>query len=399
MGTNRYIYVPRRQVIRGLLATAAFGATSKLWTGCSSSPNNTASTEGSATGTGASPGKPITIGFIYNAPKDDYGWNQAQAKGAEAIKNVPGIKVIEQESVPETKEVQEVMRNMIDQDGATVLVPTSFGYFDPHVLEVAKDYPEVQFFHSGTLWKEGMPKNVGSYFALIDEGQYLAGRIAAKVSKTGKIGFVGAKPINPVLRNINSFMLGARSVKPDTKMQVIFTGDWSLPVKEAEATNSLADQGVDVIAVHVDSPKVVIETAEKRGVFSSGFHSDQAALAPKGYLTGTMYNWPTIQKQYVEWLQAGKTLMNGGIPHQVLGGIAEDYISMATFGPAVTDAIKQDLETTKEKIAKGSLKIYTGPIEDNTGKTRIPAGKTYAVTAPELTQIDWLAEGVSGKTS
>ncbi|MGQ9870967.1 BMP family ABC transporter substrate-binding protein [Leptodesmis sp.] len=399
MGTNRYIYVPRRQVIRGLLATAAFGATSKLWTGCSSSPNNTASTEGSATGTDASPSKPITIGFIYNAPKDDYGWNQAQAKGAEAIKNVPGIKVIEQESVPETKEVQEVMRNMIDQDGATVLVPTSFGYFDPHILEVAKDYPEVQFFHAGTLWKEGMPKNVGSYFALIDEGQYLAGRIAAKVSKTGKIGFVGAKPINPVLRNINSFMLGARSVKPDTKMQVIFTGDWSLPVKEAEATNSLADQGVDVIAVHVDSPKVVIETAEKRGVFSSGFHSDQAALAPKGYLTGTMFNWPTIQKQYVEWLQAGKTLMNGGIPHQVLGGIAEDYIRMATFGPAVTDAIKQDLETTKEKIAKGSLKIYTGPIEDNTGKTRIPAGKTYAVTAPELTQIDWLAEGVSGKTS
>jgi basic membrane protein A and related proteins len=399
VGTNRHIYIPRRQVIRGILATAAFGATSKLWAGCSSSPSNTASTEGSGAGTGASSGKPITIGFIYNAPKDDYGWNQAQASGADAIRNIPGIKVIEQESVPETKEVQEVMRNMIDQDGATVIIPTSFGYFDPHVLEVAKDYPEVQFFHSGTLWKEGMAKNVGSYFALIDEGQYLAGRIAGKASKTGKIGFVGAKPINPVLRNINSFMLGARSVNPNAKMQVIFTGDWSLPVKEAEATNSLADQGVDVIAVHVDSPKVVIETAEKRGVLSSGFHSDQSALAPKGYLTGTMYNWPTIQKQYVKWLQEGKTLMNGGIPHQVLGGIAEDYVSMATFGPAVTEPMKKDLETTKGKIASGSMKVYTGAIEDNTGKTRIPAGKSFIVTAPELTQIDWLAEGVIGKTS
>lgn len=399
MGTNRYIHIPRRQVIRGLLATAAFGATSKLWTGCSSSPSNTASTEGASTGTGAASGKPITIGFIYNAPKDDYGWNQAQAKGAEAIKSIPGIKVIEQESVPETKEVQEVMRNMIDQDGATIVVPTSFGYFDPHVLEVAKDYPEVQFFHSGTLWKEGLPNNVGSYFALVDEGQYLAGRIAAQASKTGKIGFVGAKPINPVLRNINSFMLGARSVKPNTKMQVIFTGDWSLPVKEAEATNSLADQGVDVIAVHVDSPKVVIETAEKRGILSSGFHSDQSALAPKGYLTGTMYNWGTIHKKYVELLQAGKTLMNGGIPHQVIGGIAEDYISMATFGPVVTETMKKDLDTTKDKIASGSKKVYTGAIEDNSGKTQIPAGKAYAVTAPELTKIDWLAEGVSGKAS
>ncbi|MGA7933830.1 MAG: BMP family ABC transporter substrate-binding protein [Kovacikia sp.] len=398
MSDRKYLYIPRRQVIRGLLATTAFGVTSRFWTGCSSSPPQTQTSSG---GNQASPvsGKPIVMGFIYNAPKDDYGWNQAQAKGAAAIASIPGVKVIEQESVPETKEVQEVMRNMIDQDGATVIVPTSFGYFDPHVLAVAKDYPEVQFFHSGTLWKEGLPKNVGSYFALIDEGQYLAGRIAAQTSKTGKIGFVGAKPINPVLRNINSFALGARSVKPDIKLQVIFTGDWSLPVKEAEATNSLADQGFDVIAVHVDSPKVVIETAEKRGVYSSGFHSDQSALAPKGYLTATMYNWGTIQKKYVELLQAGKTLMNGGIPHQVIGGLADDYISLAPFGPAVSEASKKDEEATSAKIKDGSLVVYTGAIEDNSGKVRIPAGTSYKVTANELSQIDWLTKGVSGKTS
>ncbi len=396
--SNRYIYVSRRQVIRGLLATAAFGATSKLWTGCSSSPTDTASTSGTS---GASPDadKPITIGFIYNAPKDDYGWNQAHAVGASAIASIPGIKIIEQESVPETKEVQEVMRNMIDQDGATVVIPTSFGYFDPHVLEVAKAYPDVQFLHCGTLWKEGLSKNIGSFFALVDEGQYLAGRVAAQASKAGKIGFVGAKPINPVLRNINSFMLGARSIKPDIKMQVIFTGDWSLPVKEADATNSLADQGFDVIAVHVDSPKVVIETAEKRGVLSSGFHSDQSALAPKGYLTGTMYNWGTIYKKYAELLKAGKTLMDGGVPHQFIGGIAEDYIGLATFGPAVTEPIKKNVEAAKAKLVDGSAVVYKGAIKDNAGAVQIPAGTTYKVTAPELTKMDWLAEGVSGKTS
>ncbi|PSB27837.1 BMP family ABC transporter substrate-binding protein [Stenomitos frigidus ULC18] len=379
------------------MATAAFGATSKLWTGCSSAPPETQASSGGT----ASPvaDKPIVIGFIYNAPKDDYGWNQAQAKGAAAIAAIPGIKIVEQESVPETKEVQEVMRNMIDQNGATVIVPTSFGYFDPHVLAVAKDYPEVQFFHSGTLWKEGLPKNVGSYFALIDEGQYLAGRIAAQTTKTGKLGFVGAKPINPVLRNINSFILGARSVKPDLKVQVIFTGDWSLPVKEAEATNSLADQGVDVVGVHVDSPKVVIETAEKRGIFSSGLHSDQSALAPKGYLTGTMYNWATIHKKYVELLKSGKTLMNGGIPHQVIGGLKEDYISLATFGPAVSEAAKKDDEATKAKIVDGSVVVYKGAIKDNTGAVKIPAGTSYKVTDAAPTQINWLAEGVIGKVS
>ncbi len=397
MSTRRPLYIPRRQIIRGLMATAAFGATSKLWTGCSSAPPETQASSGGA----ASPvaDKPIVIGFIYNAPKDDYGWNQAQAKGAAAIASIPGIKIVEQESVPETKEVQEVMRNMIDQNGATVIVPTSFGYFDPHVLAVAKDYPDVQFFHSGTLWKEGLPKNVGSYFALLDEGQYLAGRIAAQTTKTGKLGFVGAKPINPVLRNINSFMLGARSIKPDIKMQVIFTGDWSLPVKEAEATNSLADQGVDVISVHVDSPKVVIETAEKRGIFSSGLHSDQSALAPKGYLTGTVYNWPTIHKKYVELLKSGKTLMNGGIPHQVIGSLKEDYISLATFGPAVSAAAKKDVDATKAKIVDESLIVYKGAIKDNTGAVKIPAGTTYKVTDAATTQINWLAEGVVGKVS
>jgi basic membrane protein A and related proteins len=398
VSTKRSIYIPRRQVIRGILATAGFAATSKLWTGCSSTPTESGSEGGQASPV-ADSGKPLVIGFIYNAPKDDYGWNQAHAVGAAEIAKLPGVKIIEQESVPETKEVQEAMRSMIDQDGATVVIPTSFGYFDPHVLEVAKEFPEVQFFHAGTLWQEGMPKNVGSFFALIDEGQYLAGRIAAATTKTGKLGFVGAKPINPVLRNINSFVLGARSVKPDVTLQVIFTGDWSLPVKEAEATNSLADQGIDVVGVHVDSPKVVVETAEKRGLFTSGFHSDQSSLAPKGYLTSTFYKWGTIYKNYVTLLQGGKTLMNDGIEHQIIGGLKEDYIGLAPFGSAVSDAAKKDVEDTSKKIVDGSLVVYSGAIEDNSGAVKIPKGTTYPVTAPELTQIDWLTEGVIGKVS
>ncbi len=399
MSTKRSLYIPRRQVIRGLMATAAFGATSKLWTGCSSS--STPEAQSSAGGGAASPvsDKPLVLGFIYVGAKDDYGWNQAQAVGAAEVAKLPGVKIVEQASVPETKEVQEVMRNMIDQDGATLLFPTSFGYFDPHVLAVAKDYPEVQFFHAGTLWTEGKPKNVGSYYALVDDGQYVAGQVAAATSKTGKLGFVAAKPINPVLRNINSFILGARSVKPTVKMQVIFTGDWSLPVKEAEATNSLADQGCDVIAMHVDSPKVVIETAEKRGIFSSGFHADQSSLAPKGYLTGTAYAWDTIFKNYVSLVKSGKTLMNEGIPHLTIGGLKENYIKLAPYGAAVSDATKKDAEATKEKLIAGTTEVYKGAIADNAGKVQIPAGKEYKVTDADLNKIDWLAEGVIGKTS
>lgn len=395
MNTHRQIYIPRRQIIRGILATAAFAATTKL-SACASG-GDTGTTTSDAGGSGA--GEPLTIGFIYVGAKDDFGWNQAHALGAEEIAKLPGVKLVEQASVPETKEVQEVIRSMIEQDGAKVIFPTSFGYFNPHIVEMAKQFPEVQFFHCSSLWQEGMPTNIGNYYANTDEGQFVAGRIAAQTSKSGKLGFVAAKPVNPVLRNINGFIMGARSVKPDMQMQVIFTGDWSVPVKEAEATNSLADQGIDVIGVHVDSPKVVIETAEKRGIFSSGYHADQTKLAPKGYLTGTTYHWGQIYKEYVDLIKAGKKVGDGGIPRFILGSLKEDYVRMAPFGPAVADAVKQDAEKTQTQIVDGSLVVYTGEIKDNTGKVRIPKGTALKLTDPALGKVDWLANGVIGSVS
>jgi len=240
VNTKTSLHLSRRQIIQGILSTTAFGVTSRLWTGC------TPAKESQASSGDARP--PITMGFIYVGPKDDYGYNQAHHEGEQGVAKLSWVKSLEEANVPETTAVEETMREMIEQDGATVLFPTSFGYFDPHILKVAQQYPEVQFFHCGGLYQEGKhPKNVGSYFGYIDEGQYVAGVVAAHTSKTGKLGFIAAKPIPQVLRNINSFTLGARSVKPEITNQVVFTGDWSLPVKEAEAANSMADQGIDVL--------------------------------------------------------------------------------------------------------------------------------------------------------
>ena len=387
MSNRKSLYLPRRRVIRGLLATTAFGVSSRLWTGCTPASQSQASSEG----------KPLVVGFIYVGAKDDYGYNQAHAEGAAAVAKLSGVKIVEQANVPETTDVQEAMRNMIEQDGATVLFPTSFGYFDPHVLKIAQEYPQVQFFHYSTLYQEGKtPKNIGTYFSDPDEAQYVAGRVAAHTSKTGKLGFVAAKPITPVLRNINGFILGARSVNPKMTLRVIFTGDWALPVKEAEATNSLADQGIDVVSVHVDSPKVVIETAEKRGIFSSGFHTVQSALAPKGYLTGTAEDFPSIYTNYVEAIRAGRTLMDGGIDHSLRGGLKEKFVKLAPYGAAVTEATKQDADATKAKALDGTLVVYKGEIKNNTGKIEVPPGKQYKITDITLDKTDWLADGVIG---
>jgi basic membrane protein A len=383
----------RRQVIRGLMATTAFGVVTKFGTACSPS-----SEEGAATGDTSAGDEELVVGFIYVGPKDDFGYNQAHAEGAAAmVANVPGIKIVEEASVPETTAVAETMRNMIEIDGAKVLFPTSFGYFDPYILELASEFPEVQFFHAGGLYQEGVhPDNVGSYFGYIDEAQYVAGVVAGHMTKSGKLGFVAAKPIPQVLRNINAFTLGAKSVKPEITTQVIFTGDWALPVKEAEATNSMADQGIDVVTCHVDSPKVVMETAEKRGIYSSGYHANQGPLAPKGYLTGAEWDWSSIYTQLGEQFMEGKTLMAGDIPHILRGGLSGKFCKLSDYGPAVTDEAKAAGDTAKEQIMSGELVIYKGELKDNNGGVILPSGEEYKQDNIELEKMDYLIEGVEG---
>jgi len=339
--------------------------------------------------------KDLVVGFIYVGPKDDYGYNQAHAEGAAIVKSMPGVKVLEEEKVAETLDVQKTMQSMIELDGATLLFPTSFGYFDPHMLRVAEKYPKIEFRHCGGLWTKGKhPANTGSYFGYIGLGQYLNGIVAGHVSKTKKLGFVAAKPIPQVLQNVNSFTLGARSVDPSITTQVIFTGEWSLPVKEAEAANSLADQGIDVITVHVDGPKVAMETAERRGIYCCGYHANQQKLAPKGYLTGAEWNWASVYRSFVEKAQKGEPL-----PNFVRGGLAEGFVKMSPYGPALPEAARKQADAAKAQILKGGYSVFKGPLKDNRGREVVASGKAFVETAIELESMDYLVEGVVGSTA
>jgi len=336
--------------------------------------------------------KKLVIGVIYVGPRDDYGYNQAQAQAAAALKKMPGITVVEQEKVPETSDVQKAMASMIEQDGAALLFPTSYGYFDPHMLKMAEKYPKVRFAHCGGLWTKGKhPLNTGSYFGYIDECQYINGIAAGSVTKSKKIGFIAAKPIPQVLRNINAFTLGAKSVDPKITTQLIITGDWSLPVKEAEATNSLVDQGVDVITCHVDSPKVVVETAERRGIHVCGYHANQAALAPKGYLTGAEWSWLAAYTAHVNAALEGKPMINF-----MRGGLKEGFVKMSPYGKAVPEAARKKADGVLAQMKKGGYSIFKGPLKTNTGKEVIPAGTAYEQIEPVLEQMDYLVEGVIG---
>ena len=340
--------------------------------------------------------KDFTVGFIYVGPHDDYGYNQAHALGAAAVKKMPGVKVLEEENVPEDVAVEKTMESMITQDGAALLFPTSFGYFDPHILKLAPKYPDVRFEHAAGLWNDKMPKNIGSYFGYIFEAQYINGIVAGFMSKSKKLGFVAAKPIPQVLQNINAFTLGARSVDPTITTQVIFTGEWSLAVKEAEATNSMVDQGADVVTCHVDSPKVVVQTAAKRGIFVCGYHCSQAELAPEAYLTGAEWNWTELYPKFVD------TQMKGGsIPNFVRGGFKEGLVKQSPYGPKVTAEAKAKADEMKAKITSGEFVIFKGPLKDNKGGVAIADGADLKETPegnPKLESMGFLVEGVLGST-
>lgn len=369
--------VSRRQFLQTTLAGAAAAAT----------PGLLSSAAFAAT--------PLTIGFIYVGPKDDYGYNQAHAEGAAALKSIEGITLVEEENVPETVDVQKTMESMINLDGAKLLFPTSFGYFDPHVLAMAKKYPDAQFRHCGGLWtKEKHPANVGSYFGYIHQGQYLNGITAGYASKSKKIGFVAAKPIPQVLQNINAFLLGARSVDPSITCQVIFTGEWSLAVKEAEATNALIDQGADVITCHVDSPKVVAQTAAGRGAFVCGYHANQSALAGDKYLTGAEWAWGNVYTDFIKTMQAGKPIGNF-----VRGGLKDGFVKMSPLGKAVSADARTKFEATQKTMLGGNFAVFKGGLKDNKGNVVVPAGKDYTEQAIELESMNYLVEGVIGSVA
>jgi basic membrane protein A and related proteins len=338
--------------------------------------------------------KDTVVGFIYVGSRDDYGYNQAHAQGAAALKKLTGIKVVEEEKVPETNAVEKTMESMINLDGATLIFPTSFGYYSPQVTRMAAKYPKLRFEHCGGLWTDKDPKNAGSYFGYIDEAQHVSGIVAGYATKTGKLGFVAAKPIPQVLRNINAFTMGAKLANPNVALQVIFTGDWSMPVKEAEATNSLIDQGADVITCHVDGPKTVVENASRRGAMVCGYHVNQATLAPKAYLTGAEWDWESLYPRFVKMFTAGET-----IPNFYRGGLKEGLVKVSPYGSMVSEAARKHADDVKAKLTAGSYVIFKGPLIDNKGKTVIAPGVARGQTDPELEKMDYLVSGVVGATS
>ncbi|MUG66187.1 BMP family ABC transporter substrate-binding protein [Paenibacillus sp. 7541] len=340
--------------------------------------------EAAAPGTGGS-----AIGFIFVGTKDDHGYNQAAYIGSEAVEQAfPDMKVLRSENVPETAEAERVMEQMI-KNGAKIIFPTSYGHLEPS-LNVAKRHPDVAFFHQGGL---KTADNLGTYFGTIWEPNYLAGVTAAQMSKTGKLGFIVSVPIPQVLLNVNAFQLGAQSVNPDATTSVVFTGSWCDPGQQANAANSLIDAGADVLGQHQDCTKTVIETAERRGVMSVGYHTDASALAPEGWLTGSVWNWSDL------FVDMTRTAIDGSFKGSIYDGkyrgmLKDDVVQLTDFGASVPEDVRTYVLEQKQAIIDGTLHPFAGPVKDQEGNVKIEEGAEP--DAEELEATDYLVEGVIG---
>ncbi|WP_424766938.1 BMP family ABC transporter substrate-binding protein [Paenibacillus sp. sgz302251] len=364
-----------------------------LITGCSQPGAEQAPTSNAGSGNTESAAVPGTdgtaVGFIFVGAKDDYGYNQAAYLGSAGVEEAfPDLKVLRAENVPETAEAERVMEQMI-KDGAKIIFPTSYGHLDP-ALNVAKRHPDVAFFHQGGL---KTADNLGTYFGTIWEPVYLAGVAAGKLSETGKLGYIVSVPIPQVLLNVNAFQLGAQSVNPDATTSVVFTGSWCDPGQQANAANSLIDSGVDVLSQHQDCTKTVIETAERRGAMSVGYHADASTLAPKGWITGSVWNWSNLYVDMVQTAVDGK--FKGSIyDGKYRGRMSDDVVQLTEMGSEVPDDVKQYVQETRAKLLDGTLQPFVGPVFDQAGAVRIEEGAVP--TMDELEAADFLVKGVIG---
>ncbi|MEW5721963.1 MAG: BMP family ABC transporter substrate-binding protein [Thermodesulfobacteriota bacterium] len=326
----------------------------------------------------------MKVGFIYVGPTGDAGWTYRHDQARRYLESkLPWVKTSFVESVSEGADVTQVLTNYARKD-YKVIFATAAGYLD-FTREVARKFPDTVFMNIAA-WSSD-EKNVGQYYGRLHEGRYLTGIVAGKMTKSNIIGFVAAHPIPGVIFAINGFALGVRSVNPEAVIKVVWTNTWYNPDVEKQAALSLVDIGADVIAQHQDTPSPLMGAAE-RGKYGIGSESDMSAFAPQAYLTGTIWDWGDF---YVEMLNAVK----GGTweAKRYFGGLDNGVVKLAPLGPMVPEEVKALVMKKKEEIIAGQLRIFRGPIKDNSGKVRIAEGVEPSFDEV-YSNMDWVVEGI-----
>lgn len=330
--------------------------------------------------------EPVKVAFVYIGPPGDLGWTYEHDRGRLALEKQLGslVETTYIEDVPEGPDAARVIRQYA-QEGWDAIFTTSFGYMDP-TYEVASEFPDVVFEHcSGYMTRE----NMATYFGRIYQPRYLSGIVAGNATENNTIGYVAAFPIPEVIRGINAFTLGARSVNPDARVHVVWTNTWYDPVIEREAAEALLDEGADLITQHQDTTEPQKAAAE-RGALSIGYDSDMAKFVGDTVLTSPQWNWGTY---YIDTVEA---VINGTWEtHQFWGGLGSGVVKLADISPQVPEDVIQQVNEARESIMNTEWDVFCGPIKNQDGETAVVEGE--CMSDEDMLSMSWFVEGVAGE--
>ena len=334
---------------------------------------------------GASAADKVKVGFIYVGPIGDHGWTYRHDIGRQQVEAAYGDKVetVFVESVPEGPDAERVMRNMA-RDGADIIFATSFGYMQS-MAKVAKEFPNVKFEHA-TGYKQS--ENMATYGLRLYQARHVQGIIAGMMTKTNKICYVAAFPIPEVIREINTYYLGAKKMNPNVEIMITWVNTWYDPGKESQAAEVMMAEGCDMVAQHTDSP-APLQAAQLKGKLGFGQASDQIKFAPKAQLTATIDNWGPY---YIK--KVGQVINGNWTTGDYFGHMNEGAVQMAPFTNMPTD-VQAKAQEIKDAISAGKYFAFTGPLKDNTGKIQLKAGEI--ADDVHLNTMMYYVEGINAK--
>ena len=329
----------------------------------------------------------IKVGFLYVGPVGDEGYSYAHDQGRLALEETLGVETVYVENVPEDAEAETAMRNLIDQ-GCNVIYATSFGHMD-WTAKVAADHPEVYFGHATGYTKLD---NMSNYMGRIYEPRYLSGVAAGMNTETNKIGYVAAMPIPEVIRGINAFALGVKSVNPEAVVEVKWTNTWYDPSIEKSVAVDLINGGADVIAQHCDTTGPQI-AANEAGVLAVGYNAATKNVAPEAYITAPLFNWGAY---YIADVQA---IVDGTWESRAFyEGLNSEIVSLDEINvDVVAEGTVEAVEAAEAAIRDGSLYVFDGPIVDNEGTERVAEGA--AMTDEEILSFGFFVDNIVGTIS
>jgi len=329
--------------------------------------------------------EPVKVGFIYVGPIGDHGWTYRHDIGRQQVEEHFGdaVETIYLESVSEGPDTERAIRMMI-QEGADIVFTTSFGFMDP-TLRVAKENPDVYFEHATGFKRHD---NMSTYGLRLYQARHVQGVIAGLMTKTNKICYVAAFPIPEVIREINTYYLGAKSVNPDVDIDIVWVNTWYDPGKESQAAEVMIADGCDMVAQHTDSP-APLQAAQKAGVLGFGQASDQIKFAPKAQLTATIDNWGPYYIKKVQQVIDGNWQVE-----DYFGHMNEGAVGMADFTNMPADVAAKAQEV-KDAISNGEYFAFTGPLYDNTGTLQLKAGEI--ADDMHLNTMMYYVEGIDEK--